>query len=231
MGDIPTIYEFLGLLDFLRGPPSAYAILITSAVILIVRDWRWSLLALVVQYLVVGLLFAEVLPPLHAFTKVLVGAFIGLILYITARQVNWGRLPEDITEDEAVQLGEERFVRFGSYMLPTDTPFRVFLALIVALSVWALTQRADFRLPALSEPLNLAVLALIGMGLVTLSLTSEPLKAGMGLLTFLTGVELFYSAVEQSVVMLTIMSIADLFIVLVIAYLVQARHSFSALLE
>ena len=52
----------------------------------------------------------------------------------------------------------------------------------------------------------LAVLALISMGLVTLSLTSEPLKAGMGLLTFLTGVDLFYSAVEQSVFMLTIMS-------------------------
>ena len=69
------------------------------------------------------------------------------------------------------------------------------------------------------------------MGLVTFSLTGEPLKAGMGLLTFMTGFELFYHAIEHSIAMLVVLSIADLIIALSIAYLMQARHSFLAFLD
>ena len=231
MGNIPTIYEFLESLDFLRGFPAAYVVLITASLILIIRDWRWSLLALLIQYLVAGLLFVDVMAPHLAFMKVIIGIFICLILFITARQVNWGRLPEDVTDEEAVLLREERLLRFGPYMLPTDTSFRIFLALAVALSVWALTQKAAFHLPGLPTHINLAVFALVGMGLVTLSLTSEPLKAGMGILTLITGFELFYSSVEQSLGGLVIFAVISLVITLAIAYLTQARHSFPALFD
>ena len=231
MDGIPTIYEFLGYLDFMRGTPAAYIVLLTASLILILRDWRLLLITLIIQYLVVGLLFADVLLPHLAFMKVLVGAFICLMLYITARQVNWGQLPEDVTEDEVVRLNEERLVRVGPYMMPTETPLRVFLALIVALTVWALSQRTGFHLPVVPAHLNVAVMALVGMGLITLSLTSEPLKFGLGLLTFWIGFELFYSAVEPSIAMLVMLSIADLIIVLAISYLIQARHSLPVILD
>ena len=51
MFEIPTIIEFLEFFDFLRGYPAAYLIMLTAALILIVRDWRWSLLFLILQYL------------------------------------------------------------------------------------------------------------------------------------------------------------------------------------
>lgn len=231
MIEIPSIIEFLNFFDFLRGYPAAYLVMLTAALILIVRDWRWSLLFLALQYLLVGFLFADVLLPHLAFMKVLVGIFVCLILYITARQVNWGRLPEDVTPDEAVQLRKERFVRFGTLILPTDTPFRVFLALMVCLAVWAMAQRSGYLLPVVPEHFHLAVFALVGLGLVTLSLTGEPLMAGLGLLTFLTGFELFYSAVEQSVAMLGLLGIVNITVVLVIAYLTQARHAYQAILD
>lgn len=231
MIEIPNIIEFLNFFDFLRGYPAAYLVMFTAALILIVRDWRWSLLFLALQYLLAGFLFADVLLPHLAFMKVLVGMFVCLILYITARQVNWGRLPEDVTPDEAVQLRKERFVRFGTLILPTDTPFRVFLALMVCLAVWAMAQRSGYLLPAVPEHFQLAVFALVGLGLVTLSLTSEPLMAGLGLLTFLTGFELFYSALEQSVAMLGLLGIVNIIVVLVIAYLTQARNAYRAILD
>ena len=75
MGGIPTIYEFLAYLNFLRGTPAAILVLLTASLILILPDWRWLLLALILQYLVAGLLFADVLPPHLAFMKVLVCPF------------------------------------------------------------------------------------------------------------------------------------------------------------
>lgn len=231
MIDIPNILEFLGYLDFLRGSLSAYIILVTAAIIFIVRDWRWSLVALTIQYLIVGLLFSDVLDPQLAFMKVIVGLFICLIIYFTARQVNWGRLPDDVTEAEAVQLREERLLRLGPYMLPTDTPFRIFFALMVIIAVWTLAQQSAYRLPIVPDHFNLAVFALVGLGLVNLSFTSEPLKAGMGLLTFLTGFELYYSGLEQSVLMLAFLAVANLTVVLVVSYLTQARHAYPALLD
>jgi hypothetical protein len=231
MIEIPNILEFLEFFGFLRGPLAGYIILLTASIIFIVRDWRWSVFALMIQYLVVGLLFSEVLDPQLAFMKVVVGLFICIILYFTARQVNWGHLPPDVTEDEAVQLSEERLLRLGPYSLPTDTPFRVFFALMVILVVWALSQRAVFQLPIVPDYFNMAVFALIGLGLVNLSFTSEPLKAGMGLLTFFTGFELFYSGLEQSVLMLAFLAAANLIIALVISYLTQARHAYPALID
>ncbi|MFN2189167.1 MAG: hypothetical protein ACK2T3_10410 [Candidatus Promineifilaceae bacterium] len=231
MIDIPNILEFLEFFDFLRGPMAGYILLITASTIFILRDWRWSVLALLVQYLVVGLLFSDVLEPQLAFMKVVVGLFICVMLYITARQVHWGKLPIDVTAEEAVQLREERLLRLGPYTLPTDTPFRIFFALMVILVVWTLSQRPIFQLPIVPDDFNLAVFALVGLGLVNLSFTSEPLKAGMGLLTFFTGFELFYSGLEQSVLMLAFLAAANLAIALVISYLTQARHDYEALVE
>jgi hypothetical protein len=231
MGDFPTIFDLLERFGFLRGAPAAYLVLVAAAVVVVIGDWRVSVLALALQYLLAGLLFVDVLDPRLAIIKLFIGLFICLILYITARQVNWGRLPVDITKAEAVQLRDERQIRFGSFLLPTTLPFRLFLALMMALVVWVLAQRAEYSLPVVPEHVNLAVLALAGMGLLGASLTSEPLKAGMGLLMFLSGFELLYSALDQSVAMLALLSAAEMAVTLVLAYLTQARHAFVALVD
>lgn len=229
--DIPNFLEFLEFFDFLRGPLAGYIILLTSALIFVVQDWRWSVSALAIQYLIVGLLFAEVLEPRLAFMKVLVGIFICIILYFTARQINWGKLPVDVTADEAVQLREERLLRLGPYSLPTDTPFRVFFALMMVLVIWTLSQRPVFQLPIVPEHFNLVFFALVGFGLLNLSFTTEPFKAGIGLLTLFCGFELFYSGLEQSVMMLAFLAAANLTMAVAASYLIQARHAYQALMD
>jgi hypothetical protein len=53
----------------------------------------------------------------------------------------------------------------------------------------------------------------------------------LGLLTFMSGAELFYSALEQSVAMIGMLAVANLCLALVIAYLTQTRHAYQALLD
>jgi hypothetical protein len=79
--------------------------------------------------------------------------------------------------------------------------------------------------------LNLAVYALVALGLLGLSLTTEPLQAGMGALMFLTGFELFYSALDQSGTMLAALAAVNLVVAIAIAYLIQARYAFTAMVD
>jgi hypothetical protein len=231
MFSFPTIFDWLERLDFLRGEPAAYLVLVAALIIVVIRDWRASILALAVQYLAGGLLFVDVLDPRLSIVKILVGLFICLILYFTCRQVGWGRLPEDISPEEAVQMRREGRLRFGRYLLPTSLPFRLLLGLLAVMVVLTLAGQSVFRLPIVPEHVNLAIYALAGLGLVALALSSEPLRAGLGLLTFLLGFELFYAALEQSVAMLAVLAALDLLLAVMLAYLIQRRHAIPALFD
>ncbi|HZD11308.1 MAG TPA: hypothetical protein VE553_08200 [Candidatus Binatia bacterium] len=231
MLQLPTLFEWIQRLEPLRGAPSAYLALLTAAVIVIAWDWRLALAALTVQYFAAGILFLDVLDARLSIIKLLVGWFICIMLYLTARQVNWGRLPEDVPDEEAVQWRRQQRVRFGPYLLPSNAPFRVFLVLLFAVAMLTLAQRQGLQLPAVSEPMNLAILAMAGMGLLGLGLTTEPLKAGMSLLTFMTGFELFYNSLEQSVAMLVFLAAANLILALTVSYLTQTRHALPALFQ
>lgn len=228
---MPDIFDLLGIFGFLSGWPAAIIVVVTAALLVILRDWRWLLLILIFQYLAAGLLYTDVLEPRSAFVKILVGLFVCLILTVTAGQVNWGRLPSDLTEAEARRLGRRNELHLGPVRLPSDMPFRILVALVVALGAWGLTQGPAFRLPVVPDYFNLAVFGLVGLGLVNASLTAEPMTAGIGLLTLLTGFELFYGALEQSAAMMAVLAVANLSLAVAVAYLTRARHDFAALLE
>jgi hypothetical protein len=177
-----------------------------------------------------GLLFADLLDPRLMIVKVLVGGVICLILLVTAAQVRWGRLPADVTEEERARLGLA-LRRLGPFHVPRQTPLRLLLAVIVSLLVLGIARQPAYQLPIVAGPHNLAIYAMVGLGLLGLASTIEPLPAGMGLLMVLSGFELFYSAVEQSPAMLATLAAANLLIALAIAYLVQVRYSLANALE
>lgn len=231
MFQLPNLFEWIERLEFLRGMPAAYLTLVTAFLIVIAWDWRLALAALTVQYFAAAVLFLDVLDPRLSIVKLLTGWFICIMLYFTARQVNWGQLPEDVAEGEAIQWRRAQQVRFGPYLLPSNAPFRVLLALLVVLAVFTLSQPQGLRLPAVAQPVNFAVLALGGMGMLGLGLTTEPLKAGMGLLTFMLGFELFYSNLDQSASMLVFLAAANLILTLAISYLTQLRHALPVFFE
>lgn len=232
--NLPTIFDWIERLDFLRGMPAAFGVLSATVIILIALDWRLTLFALAAQYLMVGFLFVDLLDPRLVTVKVLTGLFACLMLYLTARQVNWGRLPIDVTEEEAAQLSRQRRVRIGRHLLPSSLPFRAFLALMMVTVVLTISQRSEYLLPAISADMvhvNMGIYALVGMGLLGMGMSSEPLQVGMSMLLFLTGFELYYSALEQSVAVLAILAAVTLAVTVSIAYLAQARHAVPSLVD
>ncbi|MCB0018696.1 MAG: hypothetical protein KDE09_12975, partial [Anaerolineales bacterium] len=139
MANFPTIFDLLARFDFLRGLPAAYLLFVTTFVIIVARHWQLSVFMLAAQYLIAGLLFVDMLDPRLAVIKVLVGQFVCLILYVTARQVAWGQLPVDVSLEEAVQLRRQLQLRFGQFLLPSTTLFRIFLALLTVVVVYTLS--------------------------------------------------------------------------------------------
>lgn len=230
----PNIFDWLERLDGLRGFTAAYVVLLTAVLVIILWDWRLALAALAAQYFFAGLLFVDLLDPRLAMVKLLAGWFACLILYVTARQVNWGGRPRDVSGDELANVAPEKVFQVGPLRVPASLPLRLLLVLLMLWLITNLFQRPDFALPAVADTmtyLSLAILALAGLGLLGLALTGEPLKAGMGVLMFMTGFELFYSALDQSATMLIILAAANLALALVIAYLVQMRHAIPALVD
>jgi hypothetical protein len=228
--NFPTIFDWLGRAAFLRGFPAAYLVLVTAVLVVVLWEWRLAIFALAVQYVMSSLLFADLLDPRLMIVKVLVGLTVCLILLVTAAQVRWGRLPADVTEEERARLGFT-LRRLGPFYVPRQAPARLLLAFMMALFVLFMTRQSAYQLPVVGEPQNLAIFALVGLGLLGLASTTEPLPAGMGLLMVLSGFELFYCAIEQSPAMLGALAAANLLIALAIAYVVQARYTLSNALE
>ncbi len=230
---MPTIFEWIDRLSFLRGLPGVYLLLGTAVFIVFVGDWRLMLLAFAGQYLAAGLLFVEALDPRLAIVKVLAGWFVCLILYMTGRQAadsggGNGRFPVNTRAVQITNLGQGNKVRGSAYRLLSTLSFRLVAALIILLSAWVLAQRPGYFLPALPPELaymTFAVYGLIGLGLLGVSLTADPLRAGLGVLMLMTGFELYYSVLEQSVAVLALLAAVNLILALVIAYLTQARYA------
>ena len=221
---MPTIFELIERVSFLRGLPAVYVLLGTAVFIIIVWDWRLTLLALAGQYLAAGLLFVDVLDPRLAIVKVLTGWFVCLILYMTARQV----------DDKVGKNGRLPAETAGAHALSASILFRFSAAMLLLAAVWTLARRPGLLLPALPaefDYLNLAVYELIGMGLLGVSLTADPLRAGTGIFMLMTGFELYYSVLEQSVAMLVMLAVVNMVLALVISFLVQARYAQLALAE
>ncbi|MFQ5813295.1 MAG: hypothetical protein ACE5I2_08935 [Anaerolineae bacterium] len=203
---MPTLPDVLAKLSFLTTTPAIVGLVITASLIVVIRDWRFSLTALLGQYVLVGLLLTRLIQPRVAVTKVLIGALVCVVLYLTARLVS----------DKG-----EGSPRGGASL--ADFAFRLLAALLMGLAVYSLSKR--YPLPEVPSDIGLACYWLASLGLLVLMLTEEPLKAGMGLLTLVTGFELFYSALERSLSVAGFLGIANFLIALAIAYLAAASEA------
>lgn len=219
---MPTLLDVLAKLSFLTTTPAIAGLVITASLIVVIRDWRFSLAALSVQYVLVGLLLTRLIQPQVALTKVLIGALVCIVLYLTARLVSASgegpALEQEAAEDNRSPL---RAVIGGASL--ADFAFRLLATLFVGLAVYTLSKRHP--LPEVPSDIGFACYWLASLGLLVLMLTDEPLKAGMGLLTLITGFELFYSALERSLSVAGFLGIANFLIALAITYLTAASEA------
>ncbi len=225
---MPTFAELLAQLSFLASTPSAVGVLITAGLLVVFLDWRTSVFALACQTIFAGLLYSQVLPPQIAGVKVVVGLLICLQMYVTARQMDGNRkrpaeLPEGLRSAQKQSEGSEPSGSSLRSIVPTGFPFRIVAALMVGVIAWQGSLLPELSLLEVPPSVGLATIGLLALGLLGLGLTEEPLKAGMFLITMLTGFELYYSAVEPALAVIALLAAMDFAVALGACYLAVVR--------
>ena len=181
-------------------------ILVTSTGLLIVRDWRWSIFLLAVQYLGVFVLTLQHWPLGMASVKLVAGWMSGAILGMTR-----SGFPSKEVDEQGIW--------------PRGRLFRLFAAGIILLIVSAGTPTVDTIMADAGYAVTGGSLLLVGLGLLHLGITSSILRVVIGLMTVLSGFEILYSAVEGSILVAALLATINLGLALVGAYLMIAQSS------
>jgi hypothetical protein len=105
---------------------------------------------------------------------------------------------------------------------PSEIVFRISAAGLVGLAAFSLTPSVQKWLPEISSPQTLGGLILIGMGVLHLGFTLQPLRTIVGLLTLFAGFEILYATIESSVLVAGFLAVINMGLALVGAYLLLA---------
>lgn len=178
-------------------------LLVTSVGLLLSRDWRWILGLLAVQYLGMFWMVSLHWPFGLASIKLVTGWMASAALGVTLM---------DIPEEE----------QSGETVWPQGRLFRLLAAAIVVVLVIAATPAVETIIPGISRPVIAGGLLLAGMGLLQLGISAGILRITLGLLTLMAGFETLYAAVETSILLAGLLSIINLGLALVGAYLMTA---------
>ena len=211
----------------LPGTAVLVALLIAAGLLVVLTNWRLLIFALGAQYILIGLMLTRVVPIELAAVKTLVGVMICPVLYITARRVHWGQVEEDSDTEEEVVRPQRRWW----WIIGAGLPVRVIVtALALAMSI-SLASRNPLPITAdqaLSRDFTIGAFSVMLLGLINAALAENPLKVGLGLLSFLAGFELFFTAVEPTLTIVGLLGLTNLILALAISYLTTAwasRHS------
>lgn len=172
-------------------------IVASSLTLLISQNWRWSIVALSVQYLGMFWMISWEWPLALAAVKLITGWMAGAVLGVSQP----GAALEELRLSHLQGRG-----------------FKLVTATLIWVLAFAVAPSLKNLFPAATNYLLGAVI-LIGMGLLQLGMSLRPLRVILGLLTVLSGFELLYAAVERSVLVTGLVSGVNLGLALVGAYL------------
>jgi hypothetical protein len=212
-----NLHEILAQLQFITNELAVLGLFITAVAIVLFRDWRVILLALLAQYLMAGFLLARLVSPEIALVKVFIGALICTMLYLAVRQAGYGAR-------EAARSGNSLGINIRGLtrsMFGGSFSFRV-LSLILALLL-AVVLSQSYTLPQLPGDVGLGTYWLILVGFFVLVSTERPVQAAPGLLTVVTGFELMYTPLERSLTIVWLWAATTLLLAVGISYLIMIR--------
>jgi hypothetical protein len=201
---MPTLTDIARLFLTVSAFQILIGLILTASFILLVADWRYTLIALVGQYALITVFLAEWMPLQVAFVRLIAGGLVAVILYVTARRMHPAR--------------EEESVSRATFII--GAPFRAVAIVLVVISVIPISSQLSL---ARVEATVLAVgLWLMAMGLVTIVMTRDVIKLGVGLVTFTMGFGALYTAMENSLAVFGLLNIVDLILALAIAHVAGA---------
>lgn len=187
---------------------------LTSLTLLLVADWRWSLIAIILQYLGVFILVSLSWPIAMSAAKFVAGVMAVGVLWLAqiglVQQMDEGNMA-------SVEIPETSDRNQLSGLL-----FRLFAGIMVALVVFSSQSIILAWIPELNSAQAIASIFLIGMGLLHLGLDTKPMGVVLGLLTILCGFEIIYASVEFSALVEGLLAAVTLALALGGAYLILA---------
>jgi hypothetical protein len=175
-------------------------IAIAATGVLLARDWRWNLGLMAAQYLAAAILTTAHWPLGMAAALLVAGwmSVAALGMTLTTR-------PLQIPSTESAW--------------PQARAFRLFMAGMVYVLAAGLTPRINDFLAGISSPVIAGSILLMGIGFLLLGTNAQVVPITLGLFTVLMGFEVFYSAVEGSILVAGMLSAVNLGLGLAGAYL------------
>ncbi len=188
-------------------------LVITTAFVVLIPDWRLAAFALVAQYITAAALLVQAVPPQLVGVRVLSGAWAILILYITLRQKTktWRRAEEAAQDDATLEQLQRQPIFIVSF------PFRLFALALVAVGIIGIASSMSFL--GLTPDVLFGGLWLTTAGVLVAILSRDVVRLGMGILLFTSGFTILETATEASLLLFGLLNIADLLLALVIAHL------------
>ncbi len=190
------------------------AIVITAALIVLVADWRAALLALAIQYLLLGFFLANLVPPAIALVRIISGGLAVAIIFISM-QTRAGQ--DRLLFPRREEAPPESVASRSRPVFVIGFPFRLIAVAFVIVTMVGLVSTNTF----LGLPPNVffAAVWLAACGLLTATLSREALRLGLGILVFTGGFGVLEIALEGSLLLYGLFNISDLLIALVVAHL------------
>ncbi|MDY7078056.1 MAG: hypothetical protein SXV54_14160 [Chloroflexota bacterium] len=207
---MPTV-DLLERFSFLAAMPAVAGIFITTGILVVVREWRLNVTALAVQYFFVVLLLTRMIRPEVAAVKGLIGWMICMVFYLTERQAS-------MIEHSPTDEGKGASQRLSRWVMSAQASFHLLAGLLVSVAAYA----AALSIPLPEEvpaDITLACYLMAGLGLLLIGLNETPMQVGLGLLTFLSGFDLLYAALEPSLAVAGLLGAVSFLIALAMAYL------------
>lgn len=189
------------LLNFEIYSLQALILLSFSALILLISyDWRLILVALGLMYVGIFILVLVSWTLEMAVVKLIAG-------WISASVLGISIFSGNIRDQNQIQYPNSEII------------FRISAAGLVGLVTISISPRVQELIKETSNEQVIGGVILLGMGLLLLGFSSQPLNTIVGLLMFMGGFEILYSAIESSILVSWFLVIINLSMALVGAYL------------
>lgn len=199
-------------------------LLVALSAVLAIRLWPVQVIGMAVVYFAVGLLQSRIIRPEIALVRWVIGATVCLTLAFTSpalRAIGRERsLPEASMPRSRFGRWLDAFRRYA-LRLPEDLPLRMvtLLAAIIIASAGSLR----FPLPQVSFEVGGFCYLMAVVGLFLAGISEDPLQVGLGLLIFLNGFDLFFGALEPSLVVIGLLGALEVLVTLAVAYAAVSR--------
>ncbi len=217
---MPIVNDLLNRAVQLTVVPATAGVLVTALLLVVSRDWRLNVLALAAQYLFVTLLMTRIVRVEMAAVKGLIGWVICLVFYLTEQQAHSLTVAEGSDEHRPLSLHswfEARLVGWRREGISAQAAFSFMAAALV--TVTASVGAVNMPLPEMPGSLTLVCYYVAGLGMLLLGVSHDPLRVGVGLLMCLSGFDLFYVALEPSLVVTGLIGAIMFVVALGMAYL------------